>query len=800
MKLISLQLHNFRKYKDAEIRFPEGIIGLIGNNGSGKSTIIEAIGWAIYGNRASRTPKDEIKRQGASRSDDCWVKLVFEFGGDEYEVFRIISGNSTDARVKVNGLITASSSQKVTEYLEKRLGMDYDSFFTSIVAKQQELNALSDKSPGERRKSMLRMLGIDVLEEAIRRVREDRRNKEKILDFIEKTFKDIDELERQLQKEREVLAALFSNKERLEEELREAEAELKKIEEERNKEREKAEKYKQLNEKKKILETNLRNKENLMEEKKKEKEEIVEKKVELENIKPVLNEFDELYARKENLENLRKKFYEKKNLQEQLKLSLQKINSLNKELEGYTEEIEKLKKSVELYDKINDDILKKENNIKKIEREIERCKAEINSLLKERKNYEEKRNKIISLGPDSECPTCGRILGEKYEEILSNFEGKIKEIEEEIKEKELENSKLLAILSKERESVEALKKEKMLVEKDYMDYRTKEKLIESIHQKLNEEEERKRKLEENLFAIGEVEFDEAEYEIISNKVKELLPIKNKAIVLENEVKRLPSIEKDLMELEKDIAMIKNDIVACIDEINQLGFNEEKYKAIEEKYEEARNKFFEKREEFIRTEGKIETVKKEIERIEKEIEEQKEQRERAKKLRKEIELLEELAGERDKGLLNEFKTYLISRIRPLLAHYASHFINIFTNGKYKEIELDEKYDIYIYDRGERFQLDRFSGGEKDLANLSLRLAISQLIAQRADISLNFIALDEIFGSQDRERRRNVLNALAELKKQFKQIILITHIDEIKDSMENIIRVYEDEDGISHAILE
>ena len=160
----------------------------------------------------------------------------------------------------------------------------------------------------------------------------------------------------------------------------------------------------------------------------------------------------------------------------------------------------------------------------------------------------------------------------------------------------------------------------------------------------------------------------------------------------------------------------------------------------------------------------------------------------------------LAGDRDTGLLNQFKNYLISKIGPLLSHYASHFFSTFTNGKYKDIEIDENYNIWIYDRGEKFELDRFSGGEKDLANLSLRLAISQLIAQRADVSLNFIALDEIFGSQDRERRKNVLNALAELKKQFKQILLITHIEEIKDSMEYILKVYEDEEGISHVEME
>ncbi|HDN51141.1 MAG TPA: SMC family ATPase, partial [Thermoplasmatales archaeon] len=124
----------------------------------------------------------------------------------------------------------------------------------------------------------------------------------------------------------------------------------------------------------------------------------------------------------------------------------------------------------------------------------------------------------------------------------------------------------------------------------------------------------------------------------------------------------------------------------------------------------------------------------------------------------------------------------------------------TNGKYREIEIGENYDIFIYDGGERFELERFSGGEKDLANLSLRLAISQLIAQKADALLQFIALDEIFGSQDRERKKNVLNALAELKNQFRQILLITHIEEIKDSMEYLITVYEDENGISHARIE
>ena len=248
MKVISLEMHNFRKFKNTSIEFPEGIIGLVGNNGAGKSTIIEAIGWAIYGNKAARTKKDMIKRQGAGMNEECWVKLVFEMGGNVYDVFRIITRSSTDARVKVNGTIVASSTQGATEYLEKMLGMDYDSFYTSIIARQQELNTLSNKSPGERKKSMLRMLKIDVLEEAIKKVREDRRNMEKTVDYMEKMMEDISLMEAEKKRNVELLKGYTEKLKEMEEHIKKMEVELKEKEEKREIERKRAEKFKKLEE------------------------------------------------------------------------------------------------------------------------------------------------------------------------------------------------------------------------------------------------------------------------------------------------------------------------------------------------------------------------------------------------------------------------------------------------------------------------------------------------------------------------------------------------------------------------
>lgn len=800
MRLISLEMHNFRKFKDAEIKFPEGIIGLVGNNGAGKSTIIEAIGWALYGNRAARTSKDEIKRQGAARSDDCWVKLVFELGGNTYEVFRIISGKSADARVKVNGLIAASSTQAVTKFLEKRLGMDYDSFYTSIVAKQQELNALSNKSPAERKKSMLRMLKIDLLEEAIKRVREDRRNKEKILEYMRKSLKDIEEMERERENKKRILEEYRFRKEEKEKRVAELEKKLREMEERRRREKEKAVKFNELEKRRKLLEERKNMKEILLKQKTEEKQQLMKKSGEYENLKSAIIQYDEVSKKREEMENDRKKYYERENLRKEISILQNEIEKIEKEIAELNKKLIEEEKYRKEFESIKAEIEKIDGEIGEIENKLREGMAEKKAITGKMEEISKKIETIQKLGPESNCPTCGRPLKEKYEEIIKNFNI---EFEEQAKRKEIIEENIQK-LEEKREELRN-KKEKFVLEieeleKIFLEYRVIKERIENSRRERQEKEGRMEEVEKKIQEMGEIRFNEDEYERVTEEFRRLRGLYEKAIVIENEVRRIPEVEEEIKAIKEEIEFIMKEIGECLKEIELLDFNMERYEEIEKEYEDIRREFHATREELIKLKGEIEFIQKDIERISEEIEEQKKQREEIKKMKKEIANLEMLAGDRDTGLLNQFKNYLISKIGPLLSHYASHFFSTFTNGKYKDIEIDENYNIWIYDRGEKFELDRFSGGEKDLANLSLRLAISQLIAQRADVSLNFIALDEIFGSQDRERRKNVLNALAELKKQFKQILLITHIEEIKDSMEYILKVYEDEEGISHVEME
>ena len=70
MKLHRLRLVNFRQHADTEIVFGDGITGIIGPNGSGKTSLLEAIAWAIYGNPAARGDKDSIRNLRAKAQKD----------------------------------------------------------------------------------------------------------------------------------------------------------------------------------------------------------------------------------------------------------------------------------------------------------------------------------------------------------------------------------------------------------------------------------------------------------------------------------------------------------------------------------------------------------------------------------------------------------------------------------------------------------------------------------------------------------------------------------------------------------
>src|SRR6184192_15461 len=170
MQLLRLRLVNFRQHADTELEFGPGITGIIGPNGSGKTSILEAIAWALYGVQAVRGDKDSIRRLGAKGRAGVEVDLEFRLGAHEYRVKR---GLST-AVLHQDGQVIANSLKAVTDKLERTLGMTHDEFFNTYFTGQKELAVMAALGKTERAGFLSRVLGYERLREAQERVREVR--------------------------------------------------------------------------------------------------------------------------------------------------------------------------------------------------------------------------------------------------------------------------------------------------------------------------------------------------------------------------------------------------------------------------------------------------------------------------------------------------------------------------------------------------------------------------------------------------------------------------------------------------
>jgi exonuclease SbcC len=123
-------------------------------------------------------------------------------------------------------------------------------------------------------------------------------------------------------------------------------------------------------------------------------------------------------------------------------------------------------------------------------------------------------------------------------------------------------------------------------------------------------------------------------------------------------------------------------------------------------------------------------------------------------------------------------------------------NFVTQREYKDAsrdDLKETLDMVISDNvGER-DYEMFSGGEAFRVNFSIRLALSQVLARRAGARLQTLVIDEGFGSQDAQGRQRLVEAINLVRDDFEKILVITHLDELKEAFPTRIEVEKTAEG-------
>src|SRR5205807_840575 len=95
-------------------------------------------------------------------------------------------------------------------------------------------------------------------------------------------------------------------------------------------------------------------------------------------------------------------------------------------------------------------------------------------------------------------------------------------------------------------------------------------------------------------------------------------------------------------------------------------------------------------------------------------------------------------------------------------------------------------------------EMFSGGEGFRVNFAIRIALSRLLAHRAGTRLQLLVVDEGFGSQDQEGRDRVVEAIQAIEAEFEKILVITHLEDLRERFPVRIEVTKTPEGSTYAV--
>ena len=215
MILERLYLENYKQFRDPlELFPPEGAVGVIGANGSGKTSIFEAILWTFFGSRGGgpRFANDAIPWSGGAASDKTLVEVTLNVGGEPYKVSRSLYRNKTEAHVynRAEEEVVGGSSEVAGWVQEHLLGMDRVAFEATFFARQKELEFFAGVTGVERQREVARILGIDQVEAAQKLLRADRKDLRSEVAALERFLEETDyeALSRDLSEAREEHQAL----------------------------------------------------------------------------------------------------------------------------------------------------------------------------------------------------------------------------------------------------------------------------------------------------------------------------------------------------------------------------------------------------------------------------------------------------------------------------------------------------------------------------------------------------------------------------------------------------------------
>ncbi len=301
-----------------------------------------------------------------------------------------------------------------------------------------------------------------------------------------------------------------------------------------------------------------------------------------------------------------------------------------------------------------------------------------------------------------------------------------------------------------------------------------------------------------------LDYDQAAHTRLYGEVQELQPYQDRYRRLEEAAANLPqeqeSLERGLdmyQRRQEEIQALKDRQLEMQAEASELPGWEEKLREAEGEY----NILEGRHGELFRRQVALENDLKRIEALERELDEKEKA---ARDLKDELGIYQELTDAFGK---RGVQAMLIETVLPRVEDEANILLGRMTDNR-MNLKLEsqrerrsgrgepiETLEIKISDEMGPRSYELFSGGEAFRINLALRIALSKVLAHRRGAPLPTLFIDEGFGTQDAAGRERILDVIRAIEEDFEKIIVITHLDELKEAFPARIEVQKEESGSS-----
>lgn len=843
---LHLSLSGFLSYRQpVELDFSSFELACIsGANGAGKSAILDAITFALFGQARKR---DESLIN--SQSEAAEIVFTFSYEENVYRVQRAKArGKSTVLEFYIQSddnkwkTLSERTLRDTDARIRETLRLDYETFVNASFFLQGKADQFTQQRPADRKRILSSILGLEVWESYRLEASKRRKRVEDEINSLDGRLKEIND---ELGEEDERKTRLKDMSAQLEQSAKTRAAQETALDEMRLR----AASVKQQAELVATLATQLA----------KTQAQIEEQRTRLDQRRAEQAEHSKLMSRASEIEQASKEWHEKKaELSQWDKLAgrfneeekgraapLSAIEAkkarLETELASMSSEKEKVEQNSAQVPTMTAELKKAQAEIAKSESQLaERSKLEKeladankaqttskaeNPLLKAEMDELVGRIKQIKKAKGASCPTCGQPLTEEHRQEMVELwsaEGKQKGDRYRANKSHLEDAdrqvaelkKAVAALSKAdgqlREQTRAADQlstrlaELKALKSDWQSQRAPrlkeiEKIL-KVESFAKGERSELSKIDGELKAIG---YDAAQHDALRKTEESLRSAEAEMRQLEQAQAASKPLQREIGELEAQIEQRQKEVTEAEKSHSKAAAALAASQAELPDVQAAERQMLELQE----SENKL---RQEVGAAQQRVDVLDELRQRKREFEGQRDSLASRVG-KFQSLERAFgkdgvPAMLIEQALPQIELRANEVLERLSGGQmhisfitqqaYKDSkreDLRETLEIRISDRAGERDYEMFSGGESFRINFAIRLALSEVLAQRAGARLQTLVIDEGFGSQDESGRQRLVEAINLVKDDFAKILVITHIDSLKEAFPTRIEVEKTDMG-------